>query len=132
MRRTFEKNLVTINIPIVLSKIAGAGDVVTTYPLSFNGYVEKVDFVTTDPVTTGAKAATLNLEINTTNVTGGTVALTSAACDTLGKVVAGAAVTGNHGFKAGDTLSVEAASVTAFVEGQGVLVIVVAQEQARN
>ena len=113
-----------LSIPVKLAKLAN-GDIVTTYTPGFAGVIEKISFVTTDPATTAAKAATLNLEIGTTNLTGGSLALTTAACDTLGKVTDASAVTANNTFGASDTISVEAASVTAFVEGEGVLLIVI-------
>ena len=112
----------TVSIPIVLATVAD-GDIVTTYTPGFKFKIVKVDFLVTTAVTTGAKASTLNLEINTTNLTGGTVALTSAAATPLGKVIAGAAVTANNVGDADDTISVEASSTTPFVEGAGVLLI---------
>lgn len=113
-----------LSIPIKLSKVAN-GDIVTNYTPGFAGTIKKASFVVTDPVTTAAKAATLNLEIGATNLTGGAVALTSANCTPLGAVVNGAAITGANSFTNVDTISVEASSVTAFVEGEGVLLVVV-------
>jgi hypothetical protein len=112
-----------LSIPVKLAKVA-AGDVVTNYTPGFAGAIKKVSFVVTDPVVTAAKAATLNLEINATNVTGGVLSLTSANCTPLGAVVEGTAVTANNVFTATNTISVEASSVTAFAEGEGVLLIV--------
>jgi len=118
-----------LSIPVKLAAVKAAGDVVTTFTPGFAGTIEKMDFVVTDPATTADKLATLNLEIGTTDVTGGVVSLTSAsggATLTLGKVIAGTAITGNNAFDDSDTISVEAASVTAFAEGEGVLLIVLA------
>lgn len=112
-----------ITVPVQLASITGAGDVVTNLTVGFHGRIKAVRFVVTVPVTTAAKAASLNVEIGTTNVTGGVVALTSANCTPLGAVVDGSAVTAANVVKPGDTLSVEAATVTAFAEGAGVLVI---------
>lgn len=112
-----------LSIPIKLAKVAN-GDVVTNYAPGFAGAIKKVSFVVTDPVTTAGKAATINLEINTVDVTGGVLSLTSANCTPLGAVVNGTAITGNNVFTATDTISVEASSVTAFAEGEGVLLIV--------
>jgi hypothetical protein len=114
----------TLCIPITLANITTAGDVVTAFTPGFNGKIASMQFIVTTAVTTGSKAATLNAEIGTTNVTGGEVALTSANCTPLGAVVAGAAITGNNTFSSTDTISIEASSVTAFAEGAGVLVIV--------
>lgn len=99
------------------------GDVLTTFTPGFHGQIDSLDFIVGTPVTTGAKASTLNAEIGTTNLTGGTVGLTSANCTPLGAEVAGAAVTGANTFTSTDTISIEASSTTAFVEGDGTLVI---------
>jgi hypothetical protein len=115
--------VVTLTFHIELAAITGAGDVVTGYTPGFAGEILSVAFVVDNPVTTAAKAASLNLEIGTTNVTGGVVALTSANCTPNGAVVAGTAVTAANVFDADDTISVEAASVTAFAEGSGTLLV---------
>ena len=115
-----------ISIPIVLATLAN-GDIVITLTPGFAGEIVDIDFVTTVVASTADKLATLNLEIGTTDLTGGTVALTTAACDTLGKVVAAAAITALNAFGAADTISVEASSVTTFIEGEGVLLIRVKQ-----
>jgi hypothetical protein len=111
-----------ISIPVVLATI-GAGDVVTEWTPGFAGKILGFDFITTVVASTAAKAATLNLEIGTTNVTGGLIALTTAGCDTLGKVVAGSAITGTNTFTAADTISIEGSLVTAFSQGEGVLLL---------
>jgi len=116
-------DVMLLTLPITLASITGAGDVVTEIRPGVDGTIENVEFVVTVPVTTGSKAATLNLEIDTTNVTGGTVALTSAACTPLGAVVAGAAITAENRLYRKSKLSVEAASVTAFAEGAGYLLV---------
>jgi len=109
-------------IPIILSKVAN-GYILTSYTPGFHGRIKALDFAVSDPATTAAKAATLNAEIGTTNLTGGTVALTSANCTPLGAIVAGAAITAGAAFDRDDTISIEASGVTAFVEGQGYLLI---------
>jgi hypothetical protein len=112
-------DVLLVQIPISLVAITAAGDVATNMRLGVAGTIEYWEFVVTEPVTTAAKLATLNLEINSTNLTGGTIALTSAAATPLGKVIAGAAITGANVLTPDDTLSIEAASVTAFSEGRG-------------
>lgn len=112
-----------LTIPVKLAKLAN-GDIVTTFTPGFAGTIEKISFVVTDPATTPDKAATLNLEIGTTDVTGGVLSLTTTACGTLGKVTDATAITGNNAFEDDDTISVEATNVTAFVEGEGALLIV--------
>lgn len=112
-----------IALPITLANVAN-GDVLTTWTPGFAGKIIRVSFAVTTAVTTPAKAATLNLEIGTTDLTGGTVALTSANCTPLGAVIANAAnPSAGNTFTATDTISVEASSVTAFAEGAGVLLI---------
>lgn len=112
-----------ISIPVKLAAITGAGDVVTEIRPGVYGTVESWEFLVTSPVTTAAKAATLNLEIDTTNVTAGTLALTSANATPLGKAIAGALITGANTITPESKLSVEASAVTAFAEGEGVLVL---------
>jgi len=109
-------------IPIVLATITD-GDVVTDLPLDFVGEIVSVNAVASVAVSTGSKLSTLHLEIGATPLTGGAVALTSAGLDTLGKVVAGSAVSAANAFAATDTLSVVGASTTTFIEGEIVLVI---------
>jgi predicted RecA/RadA family phage recombinase len=116
-----------ISIPVTLANIAD-GDLVTAITPGFAGTVLRTQFVVTAAVTTGGKAADLNLEIGSTNVTGGVVALTSAAATPLGKTIAGTAVTGTATFTASDTISVEAANTVGFSEGAGVLMITVASD----
>ena len=113
-----------LSIPVKLAAVKADGDVVTAFTPGFAGTIEKISFVVTDPATTADKAATLNLEIGTTDVTGGEVSLTTTACGTLGKVTDATAITGNNAFKDDDTISVEATNVTAFAEGEGALLIV--------
>ena len=115
-----------LSIPIKLKNLAN-GDVVTEYIPGFAGLIEKVSFVVTDKATTADKTAKLNLEIETTNVTGGEITLSSAAGGnalTMGKVADGTAITAANVFTETQKISVEASSVTAFVEGEGVLLIV--------
>ncbi len=127
MKYQFSKPITTISIPVINANIAD-GYIATAIPLDFKGRVLKWEYVVTDAVTTASKLSTLNLEIGTTNLTGGAIALTSAGMTPLGKVIAGAAITGNNGFNAGSTLSVKASSTTTFIEGEGVLVITLQKE----
>lgn len=114
-----------IALTLPLPPLAGisAADVLTEMRPGIAGVVEHWEFVTTVPVTTASKAATLNMEIDTTNVTGGAIALTSAAATPAGKVIAGDAITGNNTLTRESKLSIEASSVTAFAEGEGYVVI---------
>lgn len=94
-----------------------AADVVTDVPLPlFHGKIGRFRAVCTKAVTTGAKAADLDVHIGATPVTGGQVALAGAYA--LGAVEAGAAITAANKFKPGDVLSIVGSAVTTFVEGR--------------
>jgi hypothetical protein len=112
-----------LSFPIALATITVAGDVVTDFRPGFAGTIEDISFVVGTPVTTAAKLATLNVEIGSTDLTGGLVALTSALATPLGKVIGGSAITANNTFTADQVISVEASAVTAFVEGTGTLYV---------
>jgi len=106
-----------------LAEVTGNADILTGYAPGFRGKVLSVDFAVCKAVTTGSKRADFNLEIGTTNLTGGVVSVTSAAATPAGVVVAGTAVTGANTFSATDALSIEAANVTAHAEGSGWLLV---------
>lgn len=114
-------NVATVTLHVDLATIAGAGDVVTWTP-DVPGSVIGVEFAVTEPATTALKAVTLNLEIDGVDVTGGVIALTSANV-LAGASIAGTAITANNTFAAADAVVVEASAVTAFVEGEGDVVI---------
>jgi len=116
------EEIVTVAFSLLLAGISD-GDVITTFTPGFNGRVKSMDFITSAPVTTGSKLSTLNAEIGTTDITGGEVALTSAACTPLGAIVAGAAITAGAGFDRNDTISIEASSTTTFIEGSGTILL---------
>lgn len=111
-----------ITVPVNLATVAD-GDVLTTMPIPHKFKITAVDAYVTQEVTTAAKATTLNVEIGTTDLTGGAVALTSANCATLGAKVAGTAVTAANTGAAAATISIEASSTTAFAEGEVMVVI---------
>lgn len=114
-----------ITVPVSLAAITGAGDVLTEIHPSIAGDIAYWEAAVKVPVTTAAKLATLNLEIGTTNVTGGTIALTSANCTPLGAVIGASAITAANTLSRDSKLSIEAASVTAFAEGEIILFIYV-------
>lgn len=117
--------LQTLAFFVNLADIAAAGDVLTNYVPGYAFKLEKHDFRVSKPVTTAAKLASLNLEINTTDVTGGVIALTSANCTPMGVAVPGTAITAaNIGTKT-DSFSIEAAAVTAFAEGSGWILVAI-------
>lgn len=113
-----------LTIPVNLATVAD-GDVLTTMPIPHKFKILSVDAYVTNEVTTAAKATSLNVEIGTTNLTGGVVALTSANSATLGAKIAGSAVTAANTGAADATISIEASSTTAFIEGEVVVVIAI-------
>ena len=116
-----------ISIPVDLAAITGNIDVVTNFRPGFEGNIEDVAFIVDKPVTTAAKLATLTPWVNAAAMTGGVLALTSALATPKGKVIQGSVPTAGNAIKSGDTLSLKATGVTAFVEGSGVVVIRVRQ-----
>lgn len=115
-------NVMTFHID--LATIAGAGKVVDSFVPGFAGeFFGSPQFVVTEAATTAAKAVTLNIDIDGANVTGGVVALTSANVTPAGAVVDGTPITAGGAFDADSAISIEASAVTAFVEGEGDLII---------
>lgn len=112
-------DVVTLAFPINLASVTTTQDVVTDFAPGVDGIIEYFSFVTNVPASTASKTAAFNLEIGTTNVTGGVLTLTTVAANTMGKVTAATAITGANRITARDLLSIEASSVTAFAEGSG-------------
>lgn len=115
--KTGNRRLVTVQVP----PLAGvtAADIITAMQPGIDGDVEYAEFVVTVAVTTGSKAATLNFEIGGTDITGLTLALTSAGTTPKGKVIPFGLPTAANTLTRASTLSLEASSVTAFSEGEG-------------
>lgn len=111
----------TVSLGVDLASLINAQTIQSV--LGFAGRIKSVSFVVAKPVTTGAKAATLTAQIGATPVTGGAIALTSANCTPQGAEVAGSAVTALNTFTAAQAVGAVVSGVTAFVEGQGTLII---------
>lgn len=115
----------TVALPIQLASMTtAAADLITNYVPGYAFELLSLEFVTTT-IGAGASASqVLNLEIGTTNVTGGVLTLLLADTDTLGEKVAATAITAANVGTAADTLSVEvAASGTVFTAGAGILLL---------
>lgn len=97
------------------------GDLLTNYVPGYRFKILKFDARCAVPVSTGAKASTLNLEIGTTNVTGGVISL--AGTYAQGAAQAGTAITADNVGANTDSFSIEASSTTTFVEGAFWLII---------
>lgn len=110
----------TLSFFITATAIAN-GDLLTNYVPGYAFKILKFDARCAAPVTTGSKAANLNLEIDSTNLTGGIVAL--AGTYAQGAAQAGTAVTADNEGTATQSISIEASGVTAFVEGAFWLIV---------
>lgn len=119
-------------IPIPVPPLAGitAADIITEMYPGIEGDIEFAEFVTTVAVTTASKAATLNFEIDSTDVTGMTLGLTSATVTPKGKVLPFALPTAAYTLSRTSKLSLEASSVTAFSEGEGYINLYVREAAA--
>jgi hypothetical protein len=103
-----------------------AGDMVTTFVPGYRFKLLALDFVTSIAGTGAGATQTYNLEIGTTNVTGGTCNVTLASTSAVGELTAGAAITAANVGLATDSISIEqAASGTAFTAGAGVFVVTI-------
>lgn len=110
------------------SLVTGLGvlaiDLLTAYVPGFRFKLLAFDFVTTVAGTGDAASQTFNLEIGTTNVTGGVLNVTLASTAAIGQVTSGSAITAANVGSASDGLSIEmAAAGTAFTAGAGYFVI---------
>lgn len=99
-------------------------DLLTNITIGHAFKILSFDWVTTI-VGAGASASqTFNLEIGTTNITGGVLNPTLASTSTIGAITSGSAITANNTGSASDTLSIEMASGgTVFSSGSGYFVI---------
>lgn len=115
----------TLSIPIQLAAMTtSAADLLTAYTPGYKFKILSVDFVTTTLGTGSGASQTINLEIGTTNLTGGVINPTLAGTDTLGELTSGTSVTAANTGSASDTISVEvAASGTVFTAGAGIILI---------
>lgn len=117
--------IVTLTFPISLAAMTtAAADLMTNYVPGYAFELLSVEFVTTVLGTGASASQVLNLEIGTTNVTGGALTLLLADADTLGKKKAATAITAANIGTAADTLSIEVAgSGTVFTAGAGVVLV---------
>lgn len=117
----------TFSFRIALAGLTNA-DVLTSFVPGFKFAIEKVMFAVQAAVTTAAKLATITTKVDDVAITGGVLALTSANCTPKGTVLTGTTVTGANDDNLGsDTSSITltASAVTAFVEGDGELIVII-------
>lgn len=107
----------TLPVPLALANVGGSVDILTNYRPSYSGRIVQFDFRVNTPVTTNSKLLTATLYVNSVAVAA--IALTSALATPLGAIIASSGITGNPILNIGDTISIKATGVTAFVEGSG-------------
>ena len=124
-----DKTYHVISFSQALASISDA-DVLTNYPLDFAGKVHALRVITTTLASTADKATTLTVDINATAVAGISAALTTANQGTEGVVLesTATAASSTREFTAADTISVVAASTTAFIEGVATIQLVLERE----
>lgn len=115
----------TVAIPLQLASMTtSAADLITAYTPGYAFELLSLEFVTTTLGTGASASQVLNLEIGTTNVTGGVLTLLLADTDTLGKKTAATAITAANTGSASATISLEvAASGTVFTAGAGIALL---------
>ncbi len=99
-------------------------DLLTSYTPGFPFKIVGFTFTTTVAGTGTSASQTFNLEIGTTNVTGGSLVLTLASQATIGTITSATAITALNVGTATDSISIEmAASGTVFTAGAGYFTI---------
>lgn len=99
-------------------------DIMTGYVPGFRFKVVGFDFITTVAGTGTSASQVFNIEIGTTNTTGGVLTLLLADTNAIGKKTAATAFTANNTGSATDAISIEmAASGTVFTAGAGYFAI---------
>lgn len=106
------------------------GDLLTNYVPGHNFKILKVDARCAKPVTTGAKSSSINMEIGTTNLTGGVIALNGTYAQ--GAAQDGTAVTANNVGSETDSFSIEASATTAFIEGAFWIIVSIQNMDSAN
>lgn len=86
-----------------------AGDLVTAFTPGHKGKILAVSYVEAVAATGTTSSRVYNVEVGSTDVTGGVVTVTTASA-AVGRVVAGTSVTAANTFSASDNISIEVAS----------------------
>lgn len=115
----------TVAIPLQLASMTtAAADLMTAYTPGYAFELLSLEFVTTTIGTGTGASQILNLEIGTTNVTGGALTIALADTATLGTKKAATTITAANTGTASDTISIEVASGgTIFTAGSGFLLL---------
>src|SRR6185503_7044871 len=100
----------TFLVPVTMASLANAQ--VFQIDPGFNGKLTAINFRDTVAVTTGSKAATVQAQVNATNLTGGVISLSGTYA--VGAAQAGTAITaGTQTFTSAQTVGFSVSSVTA-------------------
>lgn len=122
-------DLMVVPMHIDLVDVAN-GDLITDYPLDFEGEIYGLRTITSSGAFVAAKTSTLRVQINATDVPGARLVLTTANSDTLGEVnEALASRRGSHTFGVRDKVSVLASDTTAFADGAVTLQLLLRRRQ---
>lgn len=117
----------TLTIPLTslaTGLSTSALDLLTGYVLGYRFKLLSFDFVTTIVGAGAGASQVFNLEIGSTNVTGGVLTVNLTSTDTIGEVTAGTAITAANVGTAADSISLEmAVGGTAFTSGSGYFLI---------
>lgn len=119
----------TVTIPLTslaTGLSTSAIDLLTAYTPGYKFKLLGLSFVTTVVGTGTSASQVFNLEIGTTNVTGGVLTLLLADTNAIGKITSATAITAANTGSASDTISLEmAASGTVFTAGAGYFVLTI-------
>lgn len=113
----------THTLTITIPDLSGlANSQVWKVDAPFAGTLTAMRYRSGAPTTTASKGATLTAQINGSAVTGGVVAIASNTdTGTTGAAKSASSITAGNTFTAGQTIEFAVSSVTAFVEGSGVV-----------
>lgn len=110
-----------------------ASELMTDYVPGYAFKILAVDFIVTDAGAGAGATQTINLEIGSTNLTGGVINPTLANTATPGALVSGTAVTANNTGTNASTLSIEvAAGGTIFTSGTGIILVKIQDMDSAN
>lgn len=117
-----------IQIPVTLSALDNM-QILSDWTPGFAGTIEKIEFICTTATTDAAVInCVLNATIGGVATTGGVLTISVAAAgtdpDTIGKVIAGTAITGANSFIAGSLIDIAVGNTAnPFTDGAGIVIM---------
>lgn len=118
-------------IAVQLADLTGTNKIIDAYVPGFAGRIAAVDFWCVKVPTTSGKTVTITPTIGSVAVTGGVLVI-AATYPTAGAKVAGTAITALNSFLSTDSITLTLSSVTAFVEGDGTILLTLINDDLRN